>query len=81
MKRRLQPYSGRGADTRSRRWNAASYRCRAFNAGQTRETDLELFVRLARVTDLAAWADDVPFHILYRLVLLRVENGGSKIGS
>ncbi|RGP56422.1 MULTISPECIES: flagellar type III secretion system pore protein FliP [Pseudomonas] len=42
---------------------AASIPMRDFMLAQTRETDLELFVRLAKRTDLAS-PDDVPFHIL-----------------
>ncbi|MAP29109.1 MAG: flagellar biosynthetic protein FliP, partial [Pseudomonas sp.] len=42
---------------------AASIPMRDFMLAQTRETDLELFVRLAKRTDLAG-PDDVPFHIL-----------------
>ncbi|GGI98493.1 flagellar biosynthetic protein FliP [Halopseudomonas pertucinogena] len=41
----------------------ASVPMREFMLAQTRETDLELFVRLARRTDLAG-PDEVPFHIL-----------------
>ncbi|MEJ6655158.1 MAG: flagellar type III secretion system pore protein FliP [Pseudomonas sp.] len=41
----------------------ASVPLREFMLAQTRETDLELFVRLAKRTDLAG-PEDVPFHIL-----------------
>ena len=41
----------------------ASVPMREFMLAQTRETDLELFVRLARRTDLTG-PDEVPFHIL-----------------
>ena len=41
----------------------ASIPLREFMLAQTRETDLELFVRLARRTDLTS-PDEVPFHIL-----------------
>ncbi|MFN3581773.1 MAG: flagellar type III secretion system pore protein FliP [Pseudomonas sp.] len=43
--------------------DAASIPLRTFMLAQTRETDLELFVRLAQRTDLAG-PEDVPFHIL-----------------
>lgn len=42
---------------------AASVPLREFMLAQTRETDLELFVRLSRRTDLTG-PEDVPFHIL-----------------
>lgn len=42
---------------------AASVPLREFMLAQTRETDLELFVRLSRRTDLIG-PEDVPFHIL-----------------
>ncbi|AQZ95014.1 flagellar type III secretion system pore protein FliP [Halopseudomonas phragmitis] len=42
---------------------AASIPLRNFMLAQTRETDLELFVRLARRNDLSG-PDEVPFHIL-----------------
>ena len=41
----------------------ASVPLREFMLAQTRETDLELFVRLAKRTDLTG-PEDVPFHIL-----------------
>ncbi|WP_150299357.1 flagellar type III secretion system pore protein FliP [Pseudomonas profundi] len=41
----------------------ASIPLREFMLAQTRETDLELFVRLARRTDIAT-PEDVPFHIM-----------------
>ena len=41
----------------------ASIPLREFMLAQTRETDLELFVRLARRTDIAS-PEDVPFHIM-----------------
>ncbi|WP_150306136.1 flagellar type III secretion system pore protein FliP [Pseudomonas saliphila] len=41
----------------------ASIPLREFMLAQTRETDLELFVRLARRTDIAT-PEEVPFHIM-----------------
>ncbi|UAW99992.1 flagellar type III secretion system pore protein FliP [Halopseudomonas nanhaiensis] len=43
--------------------DAASIPLREFMLAQTRETDLELFVRLARRDDITS-VDSVPFHIL-----------------
>lgn len=58
----LQPYLAEEL-TPQQAVDAASIPLRGFMLAQTRETDLELFVRLARRTDLAS-PDDVPFHIL-----------------
>ncbi len=58
----LQPYLAEEM-TPQQAVDAASIPLRVFMLAQTRETDLELFVRLARRTDLAT-PDDVPFHIL-----------------
>ncbi|MEH6501616.1 MAG: flagellar type III secretion system pore protein FliP [Pseudoalteromonas distincta] len=58
----LQPYLAEEL-TPQQAVDAASIPLRAFMLAQTRETDLELFVRLAQRTDLAS-PDDVPFHIL-----------------
>ncbi|MBQ0776338.1 flagellar type III secretion system pore protein FliP [Halopseudomonas sp.] len=58
----LQPYLAEEM-TPQQAVDAASIPLRGFMLAQTRETDLELFVRLARRTDLAS-PDDVPFHIL-----------------
>ena len=58
----LQPYLNEQM-TPQEAVDAASIPLRGFMLTQTRETDLELFVRLARRTDLAG-PDDVPFHIL-----------------
>ena len=58
----LQPYLAEELDPQQA-IEAASIPLRGFMLAQTRETDLELFVRLARRTDLAS-PDDVPFHIL-----------------
>ncbi|PCC97540.1 flagellar type III secretion system pore protein FliP [Halopseudomonas pelagia] len=58
----LQPYLAEEM-TPQQAVDAASIPLRGFMLAQTRETDLELFVRLARRTDIAS-PDDVPFHIL-----------------
>ncbi|PKM31712.1 MAG: flagellar biosynthetic protein FliP [Gammaproteobacteria bacterium HGW-Gammaproteobacteria-11] len=58
----LQPYLNEQM-TPQEAVDAASIPLRGFMLAQTRETDLELFVRLARRTDLTG-PDDVPFHIL-----------------
>lgn len=58
----MQPYLAEEL-TPQQAVDAASIPLRAFMLAQTRETDLELFVRLAQRTDLAS-PDDVPFHIL-----------------
>ncbi|WP_022962789.1 flagellar type III secretion system pore protein FliP [Halopseudomonas pelagia] len=58
----LQPYLAEEL-TPQQAVDAASIPLRGFMLAQTRETDLELFVRLARRDDLAS-PDDVPFHIL-----------------
>ncbi len=58
----LQPYLAEELNPQQA-IEAASIPLRGFMLAQTRETDLELFVRLARRTDLAS-PDDVPFHIL-----------------
>jgi flagellar biosynthesis protein FliP len=58
----LQPYLAEEL-TPQEALQAASLPLRDFMLAQTRETDLELFVRLARRTDLAS-PDEVPFQIL-----------------
>ena len=58
----LQPYLAEEM-TPQQAVDAASIPLRGFMLAQTRETDLELFVRLARRTDIAS-PDEVPFHIL-----------------
>lgn len=58
----LQPYLAEEM-TPQEAVDAASIPLRGFMLAQTRETDLELFVRLARRTDIAS-PDEVPFHIL-----------------
>ncbi|MCL5041908.1 MAG: flagellar type III secretion system pore protein FliP [Gammaproteobacteria bacterium] len=58
----LQPYINEEL-TGEQALEAASIPMRDFMLAQTRETDLELFVRLARRTDLTS-PDEVPFHIL-----------------
>ncbi|WP_193074725.1 flagellar type III secretion system pore protein FliP [Pseudomonas sp. FME51] len=58
----LQPYLNEQL-TPPQALEQASEPLREFMLAQTRETDLELFVRLAKRTDLAG-PEDVPFHIL-----------------
>ena len=58
----LQPYLAEEL-TPQQAVDAASIPLRAFMLAQTRETDLELFVRLAQRTDLAS-PDDVPFLVI-----------------
>lgn len=58
----LQPYINEQMQAQEA-IQAASVPMREFMLAQTRETDLELFVRLAKRTDLAS-PDEVPFHIL-----------------
>ena len=58
----LQPYINEEMQAQEA-LEVASVPMREFMLAQTRETDLELFVRLAKRTDLAG-PDDVPFHIL-----------------
>lgn len=60
--RALQPYLNEQM-TPPQALEEASVPLREFMLAQTRETDLELFVRLAQRTDLAG-PEDVPFHIL-----------------
>ncbi|MEH6493190.1 flagellar type III secretion system pore protein FliP [Halopseudomonas sp.] len=58
----LQPYINEEMQAQEA-IQVASVPMREFMLAQTRETDLELFVRLAKRTDLAS-PDEVPFHIL-----------------
>ena len=58
----LQPYISEDL-TGEQALEAASIPLREFMLAQTRETDLELFVRLAKRDDLTS-PDEVPFHIL-----------------
>lgn len=58
----LQPYLNEQLEPQAA-LEQASLPLRDFMLAQTRETDLELFVRLSRRTDLAS-PDEVPFHIL-----------------
>ena len=58
----LQPYINEEMQAQEA-IEVASGPMREFMLAQTRETDLELFVRLAKRTDLAG-PDEVPFHIL-----------------
>lgn len=58
----LQPYINQELSG-EQALQAASIPLRDFMLAQTRETDLELFVRLAKRTDLTG-PDEVPFHIL-----------------
>ncbi|GAA6130702.1 flagellar type III secretion system pore protein FliP [Halopseudomonas sabulinigri] len=58
----LQPYINEQMQAQEA-IQVASVPMREFMLAQTRETDLELFVRLAKRTDLAS-PDEVPFHIL-----------------
>jgi len=58
----LQPYINEQMQAQEA-VEVASVPMRKFMLAQTRETDLELFVRLAKRTDLAT-PEDVPFHIL-----------------
>jgi len=58
----LQPYINEKMQAQEA-IEVASGPMREFMLAQTRETDLELFVRLAKRTDLAG-PDEVPFHIL-----------------
>jgi flagellar biosynthesis protein FliP len=58
----LQPYLNEEL-TPQQALERASIPLRGFMLAQTRETDLELFVRLARRDDLTS-PQDVPFHIL-----------------
>ena len=58
----LQPYLNEQMQPQQA-LEAASLPLREFMLAQTRETDLELFVRLAKRTDLTG-PDEVPFHIL-----------------
>lgn len=60
--RALQPYLNEQL-TPGQAVEEAGVPLREFMLAQTRETDLELFVRLAKRTDLAG-PEDVPFHIL-----------------
>tara|TARA_R110002124_G_scaffold91490_4_gene232828 strand:+ start:2765 stop:3517 length:753 start_codon:yes stop_codon:yes gene_type:complete len=58
----LQPYINEEMQAQEA-MEVASVPMREFMLAQTRETDLELFVRLANRTDLTG-PDEVPFHIL-----------------
>ena len=58
----LQPYLNEQMQPQQA-LEADSLPLREFMLAQTRETDLELFVRLAKRTDLTG-PDEVPFHIL-----------------
>ncbi|WP_341707127.1 flagellar type III secretion system pore protein FliP [Halopseudomonas sp.] len=58
----LQPYLNEQMQPQEA-LQTASLPLREFMLAQTRETDLELFVRLAKRTDLTG-PDEVPFHIL-----------------
>ncbi|SDS16958.1 flagellar biosynthetic protein FliP [Halopseudomonas sabulinigri] len=58
----LQPYINEQMQAQEA-IQVASVPMREFMLAQTRETDLELFVRLAKRTDLAS-PEEVPFHIL-----------------
>ncbi|MFZ2289997.1 MAG: flagellar type III secretion system pore protein FliP [Halopseudomonas yangmingensis] len=58
----LQPYINQELSGQQA-LEAASIPLRDFMLAQTRETDLELFIRLAKRTDLTG-PDEVPFHIL-----------------